>query len=92
MDEIRKQIELSNQYENEIKKEVAEQMPFISEVLETSVVAFEYTDTKFEESFKKIMESKEQGGRGYKHIRRFRRDGNCFYRGFLFSICEHYAL
>jgi hypothetical protein len=89
---MRKQIELSNDYENQIKKDVAEQMPFISELLETNVVAFEYAETKFEQSFKKIIAEKAEGGRGYKHIRRFRRDGNCFYRGFLFQLCEYYAL
>jgi ubiquitin thioesterase protein OTUB1 len=38
------------------------------------------------------MGEKECGGRGYKHIRRLRRDGNCFYRAFLFQLFEHYAL
>lgn len=56
---MRKQIELSHEYENQIKKDVAEQMPFISELLETNIVAFEYSGTKFEESFKKIIEEKE---------------------------------
>jgi len=52
--------------------------------METSVVAFEYTDTKFEQSFSMLIKSKEEGGSGYKNIRRLRRDGNCFYRAFLF--------
>jgi len=38
------------------------------------------------------VQDKEAGGRGYKHIRRLRRDGNCFYRAFLFQLFEHYAL
>jgi len=59
-------------------------MPFISELFETSLVALEYVGTKFEESFKLLTDEKENGGRGYKHIRRLRRDGNCFYRAFLF--------
>ena len=67
-------------------------MPFISEVLETNVVVHEYTGTQFEESFKDLIKSKEEGGRGYKHIRRLRRDGNCFYRAFLFQLFEHYSL
>ena len=67
-------------------------MPFISDVLETSVVQHEYSDTKFEASFAMLVKDKEQGGRGYKHIRRLRRDGNCFYRAFLFQLFEHYAL
>ena len=67
-------------------------MPFISELHETSLVALEYDDTKFAESFQLLMEDKEKGGRGYKHIRRLRRDGNCFYRAFLYQLFEHYAL
>jgi hypothetical protein len=59
-------------------------MPFISDLLETDVVLNEYIETKFEESFKVLIKPKEEGGRGYKHIRRLRRDGNCFYRAFLF--------
>ena len=33
-------------------------MPFISELLETSLVALEYEGTKFEDSFKLLVESK----------------------------------
>lgn len=32
-----------------------------------------------------------EGGRGYTRIRRLRRDGNCFYRSFLFQLFEYYA-
>lgn len=67
-------------------------MPFISELLETSIVQHEYTDTKFEGSFAQLVLSKADGGRGYQHIRRLRRDGNCFYRAFIFQLFEHYAL
>lgn len=55
-------------------------------------MAFEYADTKFEQSFAKLVKSKEEGGSGYTKIRRLRRDGNCFYRAFLFQMFEHYAL
>ena len=81
---MRKQIELSHEYENQLKKDLATQMPFISDLLETSEVSNEYLGTKFEESFKLLTTDKENGGRGYKHIRRLRRDGNCFYRAYLF--------
>jgi ubiquitin thioesterase protein OTUB1 len=83
---------MSNNYENDLQKEIADQMPFISELMQTEIVAFEYTDTKFESSFGMLVKSKEEGGRGYKQIRRLRRDGNCFYRAFLFQLFEHYAL
>lgn len=39
-----------------------------------------------------LMIDKESGGRGYTKLRRLRRDGNCFYRSFLFQLFEHYAL
>ena len=42
---------LSIDYENQLKKDIEDNSPFISEVMETSVVMFEYTDTKFEASF-----------------------------------------
>ena len=67
-------------------------MPFISDLMDTSVVMHEYTDTKFEASFQQLIKSIEEGGRGYTQIRRLRRDGNCFYRAFLFQLFEHYAL
>ena len=51
MDEIRKQIELNNDYQNQIKKDIENQMPFISELFESSVVSNEYVGTKFESSF-----------------------------------------
>lgn len=92
IDEIQKQIKLNNDFENEMKKEIAEQMPFISAVLPTEDVLNEYIETKFEESFRALIRSRDQGGRGYAHIRRLRRDGNCFYRSFLFQLFEYYAL
>ena len=48
LDELRKQIELNENYQNELKKDIESQMPFISEVLDTQVVMAEYTGTKFE--------------------------------------------
>ena len=75
---------MSTNYENELQSEIANQMPFISELMGTQIVAFEYQGTKFEASFAMLLKSKEEGGSGYKHIRRLRRDGNCFYRAYLF--------
>ena len=53
---------MSTNYENELQTEIANQMPFISEIMETQIVAFEYTETKFEQSFAKLVKSKEEGG------------------------------
>ena len=92
IDEIQKMNVMSNEYENQLKKDIEDNSPFISELMDTNVVMHEYTGTKFEASFSQLIKSKEEGGRGYQHIRRLRRDGNCFYRAYLFQLFEHYAL
>lgn len=40
-------------------------MPFISDLLPTSVVMAEYSDTKFEASFGILIKPAAEGGRGY---------------------------
>jgi hypothetical protein len=67
-------------------------MPFVTELLETQIVMNEYIETKFEDSFAVLIKPTSDGGRGYRKIRRLRRDGNCFYRAFLFQTFEHYAI
>ena len=42
---------LSNEYENQLKKDIEDNSPFVSELMDTNVVMHEYTDTKFEASF-----------------------------------------
>ena len=83
LDKLHKEIEANANYANELKKE-QEQWPFISELMECKVVAKEFEQSKFADSFVMLMIEQEAGGRGYQHIRRLRRDGNCFYRSFLF--------
>ena len=51
IDEIHKMTVLSNEYENQLKKDIEDNSPFISELIDTNVVMHEYTDTKFEASF-----------------------------------------
>ena len=51
IDEIQKMTVLSNEYENQLKKDIEDNSPFISEVMDTNVVMHEYTGTKFEASF-----------------------------------------
>ena len=92
LDELHKQITLNNEYQNKLKQEICEQMPFISELHNSDIVLTEYMDTKFEQSVRVLIKDKADGGRGYKHIRRLRRDGNCFYRAFLYQLFEHYAI
>ena len=66
-------------------------MPFISELMPTAVIHAEFADSKFNDSFAILTKPKSEGGRGYGNIRRLRRDGNCFYRSFLYQLFEHYA-
>ena len=43
----------------------------------------EYRDNKFEDCFDVLYKR-------YTQVRRLRRDGNCFYRAFLFQVFEHF--
>ena len=78
-------MELSTEYENKLKQEIAESSPHISELLDLSVLKQEYAQNKFENCFD-VLYTK------YKRVRRLRRDGNCFYRAFLFQLMEHCIL
>ena len=77
IDEEMKQIELNQQYMNDIKKEIEENTPFITELLDIGVLVVEFKENKFESCFEELQKR-------YKNIRRLRRDGNCFYRAFLY--------
>lgn len=92
IDENRKLIALSNDAENQLKKDIEAQMPFISDLQAIQGLMEEYANTNFKESFDELVKSELEGGRGYSHIRRLRKDGNCFYRSYLFQLFEHYAL
>ena len=72
--------ELILDYENNIRKEVEQQSPLISTDYNISTLLNDYKDN---EQYLKIIEeiSKE-----YKYIRKIRRDGNCFYRCFIFRL------
>ena len=77
VDELQKQIALNEDYQNQLKKDIEDQMPYISDLVDLGVLREEYRDNKFEVCFGELY------GR-YKSVRRLRRDGNCFYRAFLF--------
>jgi ubiquitin thioesterase protein OTUB1 len=62
---------------NQLKKEIEEQQPYISELTDISVLKEEFKENKFESSFDDLCKR-------YTKVRRLRRDGNCFYRAFLF--------
>ena len=69
-------------YEAEIRREVNESMPHISELLPLENLKEEYKANKFENCFD-VLHAR------YRSVRRMRRDGSCFYRAFLLQLFEH---
>ena len=78
--------ELILDYENSIRKEIEETTPLISEDLNITTLIDEYKSN--EEYIKNI----ENISKKYKSIRKVRRDGNCFYRAFIFRLFEHICI
>jgi len=70
-------------YENSIREEMEKNTPLVSDLLDIELLRAEYKDSIFEkaidEFFKKINK-----------WRTIRRDGNCFYRSFLFRLFEEF--
>ncbi len=62
---------------NQIRKDIEDSMPFITEPMPIEILKEEYKDNKFENCFEDLVKK-------YTKVRRLRRDGNCFYRAFLF--------
>ena len=78
IDEMQKQIKLNEDFQNQIQEEIENSSPFISDLTPIDIVKAEYRDNfKFEESFLELQKR-------YSRVRRLRRDGNCFYRAYLF--------
>ena len=81
---MQKQIVLNEDYQNQLKLEIEQQSPFVSDLLQLNVIKFEYRDNfKFGECFEELSKR-------YTRVRRLRRDGNCFYRAYLFQVFEHF--
>lgn len=79
------QINMSTDYENELKKAINESMPFISDLQPLNLMQHEYQESKFVTCFEALQQR-------YTQIRRLRRDGNCFYRAFLLQIFENFVI
>ena len=73
-------------YEYNIRKEVEQSSPLISEEIKTTFLVEEYQSN--EEYLKNI----EGISKKYKYIRKVRRDGNCFYRCFIFRLFEYICI
>lgn len=68
-------------YENQLRAEM-EKTPLISPVTSIDSLIKEYKNSIFEKSIHEITKK-------YKYIRYARRDGNCFYRSYLYRLFEH---
>ena len=74
------------EYENAIKAEIEQTTPLISEQLDIKVLLKDYEDNaEYANSVKVITEK-------YKYIRKVRRDGNCFYRAFIYRLFEYICM
>jgi ubiquitin thioesterase protein OTUB1 len=69
-------------YENSLKAEIERTTPLISDVKPIQTLIDEYKDSIFANSIQEITKK-------YQFIRYARRDGNCFYRSFIFRLFEH---
>lgn len=85
-EDIKKNYELSIEYENSIRQEIELSTPLISEELPISVLLEDYkSNNEYATSIKEITDK-------YKYIRKVRRDGNCFYRSFIYRIFEYICI
>ena len=74
------------EYENSIKAEIEQTTPLISDQLEIQILLDDYKDNlEYANSVKIITEK-------YKYIRKVRRDGNCFYRAFIYRLFEYICM
>lgn len=72
-------------FENEIKKEM-ENVPLVDEKKETSILTDEYKNNA--DYFNSVLAITKK----YKYIRKIKRDGNCFYRAFIYRLFEHISI
>ena len=78
--------ELNLDYENDIRKQIEQTTPLISEDFDIKILINEYSSNEeYLNSIKNITKK-------YKYIRKVRRDGNCFYRSFIFRLFEHICI
>ena len=83
---IAQNYELSIEYENSLRQEIELSSPLVSEELSIKVLLDDYkSNAEYSTSIKQITDK-------YKYIRKVRRDGNCFYRSFIYRIFEYICL
>ena len=84
--EVMENERLAVEYENAIKAEIEQTTPLISDELDINILLKDYEDNlEYANSVKIITEK-------YKYIRKVRRDGNCFYRAFIYRLFEYICM
>ena len=74
---------LNAQQENNIRLEEEQNSPLISKKLDINILLDDYKDNiEYLPSVNEITEK-------YKYIKKIRRDGNCFHRGFIYRLFEY---
>ena len=85
-EKIKTYAELNLDYENDLRKQIEETTPLVSEDFDIKILINEYnSNEEYLNSIKNITKK-------YKYIRKVRRDGNCFYRSFIFRLFEHICI
>jgi len=73
--------ELIKEQEERIEKEIADNIPYVSDMVEVIRLLNEYDDDVYKLKVKDLTNT-------YKYIRKTRPDGNCFFRAFTFSYFD----
>ena len=85
-EEMRIKEQMAVDYENALKEEIEQKTPLISEKIDIQNLMKEYeSNEEYINSVKVITEK-------YKYIRKVRRDGNCFYRAFIYRLFEYICI
>ena len=78
--------EMSIEYENALREEIELTTPLISEQLPIDSLLNDYKNNmEYSNSVKQITNK-------YKYIRKVRRDGNCFYRSYIYRLFEYICM
>ena len=84
--EIRTNNEMAIEFENAIRQEIEQTTPLISEKLNIQILLDDYKSNEEYSNSVKIITEK------YKYLRKVRRDGNCFYRSFIYRLFENICM
>lgn len=91
-----KQYKLTEQQLSQIEAEIKSTQPLTSQLLPIDALIQQYSDNGIPTTPNSADNDEEEGflasskllSKKYTHLRRIRGDGNCYYRAFLYSLCE----